>query len=172
MSLADLETGLEWLRSVAGEPSDVPIRLHTHQVGAADLLGAPRMSGGFYARLTDSPYATRAVERSVRCPAAHPLRRAGDPRCAMCDDTGEWTTTTDVYARPLLAALSTLSRAKSRLRPRPEVIVTALLRSGCDPVRAAARLDPPPDERRYLSAVQALYDGYSYTVIAPRRLAA
>jgi hypothetical protein len=168
--LEDLAAGLAWLRSVAGELTDAPLRLHGHQVGASDLLGAPRMSGGFYARLTDSPYATRRVERPVRCPASHPMRSVGEPRCAMCDDTREWITTTDVYAHPLAAALSSLGRARSRLRPRPEAIVRALLGSSCDPIAAGPSLGiSTPDDRRWLSALRALYDQFSYTVMAPAR---
>lgn len=170
-ALENLPTALEWLRSVAGELTEAPTRLHEHAVQPADLLGSPRMSAGFFARLTDSPYATRTIVREVTCPGAHPRRRYGEALCPMCADTGSWPTTVDVYARPLAAALSSLARARSRFRPHPVHIVRALLREGCQPERAALALDPAPDERGFLSAVRALYDQYSYTAIPAMRAA-
>lgn len=167
--LEDLPAALAWLRDVADEPP--PIRLHTQGVAPADLLGAPKMSGGFLHRLTDGPYATRPQTREVRCPAEHPRRQLGEARCVMCDDTGAWITTTDIYVRPLAAALASLRRARSRLQPHPHAIIGELVRAGCDAQAAAGRLGWPPDDRRFLSAVRALYDLFSYTAIAPARAA-
>jgi hypothetical protein len=174
VTLASLEEALDWLREVAQELGDVPTRLHDHAIGA-DLLGAPRMSSAFIGHLSDGPYTTRQAPREVSCPAEHPIRALGEPRCAMCQDTGYWMTSTDVYAHPLRAALSTLTRAHSRLRPHPRHVIDALLRERMDPAAAALRLPGwAPDDRRYLSAIRALYDGFSYTAIAPasRRSAA
>jgi len=164
--LPDLETALEWLRDVAQELGDVPTRLHEHATGA-DLLGAPRMTARFLGHLADGPYTVRSAPREVACPAAHPIRRLGEMRCSMCDDTLSWTTTTDVYAYPLRAALSSLARARSRLRPHPRHVIEALLRERCQPAAAALRLGYAPDDRRFLSALRALYDQYSFTAMAP-----
>lgn len=171
-ALETLPQALEWLRDVAGELADVPTQLHEHAVGA-DLLGAPRMTGPFLHHLTDGPYTVRSAPREVTCPAVHPIRRLGEPRCSMCDDTRSWLTSTDVYAYPLRAALSSLSRARSKLRPHPRQVVDALLRERCDPAGAAERIPGwAPDDRRFLSALRALYDQFSFTVIAPRSRAA
>ncbi len=167
-ALTTLDDALAWLRDVAHELADVPIRLHTHAVQPADLLGSPKLTGAFLAHVTDGPYATREVVREVVCPEAHPIRAASERRCPKCEDTLAWLTATDVYVRPLAAALSTLSRARSRLRPHPRVIVEALLREGCEPERATERIGADMDDRRYLSALRALYDGFSYTAIAAR----
>lgn len=170
-ALTDLGTALTWLASVAGELTEAPVRLHEHAVQPADLLGSPRMTGAFLHRVTDSPFATREVVREVRCPAEHPLRNLGERRCPMCADTLTWLTSTDVYVRPLEAALSALSRARSKLRPHPRVVVGALLRDG--PIGAAERLPGyAPDDQRFLSALRALYDSFSYTAMAPARRAA
>lgn len=170
---ASLEEALAWLRDVAQELADVPTRLHEHAVQPTDLLGAPKMAAAFLRHVDDGPYATRQAPREVSCPAFHPRRRYGEPLCAMCEDTGYWMTATDVYAHPLRAALSTLSRARSKLRPHPRLVIDALLREWCDPAAAALRLPGyAPDDRRYVSAIRALYDGFSYTAMAPARRAA
>lgn len=168
-ALTSIDEALEWLRDVAGELSDVPTRLHEHAVQPSDLLGAPRMSTAFMRRLDGSAFATRAAPRYVRCPAFHPRRRYGDPVCVMCGDTGEWLTTTDVYERPLEAALSALGRARSRMRPHPRHVVEALIREGCEPAGAAERLGQgmTPTDHRFLGAIRAVYDHFSYTAISP-----
>ncbi len=170
-ALQSLDEGLAWLRDVAGELSDVPVRLHEDAVQPSDLLGAPKMTTAFRRRIDGSAMAVRSAPRYVKCPAKHPRRRYGEPVCAMCGDTGEWLTTTDVYERPLAAALSALQRARSRMRPHPRHVLEALLREGCDPAAAALRIDPdmPADDGRFLGAIRALYDHFSYTVIPPAR---
>lgn len=172
-ALATLPEALEWLRDVARELADVPVRLHEHGVQPSDLLGAPRMSGAFLGHVSDGPYTTRPAPRTVACPGEHPIRRLGEARCPMCEDTREWMTTTDVYAYPLRAALSSLGRARSRLRPHPRHVIDALLRERCEPALAALRLPGwESDDRRFLSALRALYDQYSYTAMAPTSRAA
>lgn len=167
-ALTTLPEALTWLRDVAGELSDVPTRLHVHAVQPSDLLGAPKMSTAFMRRLDGNAFQVRSAPRVVTCPALHPRRRYGEARCSMCDDSGEWLTSTDVYERPLAAALSALSRTRSRMRPHPRAVVGALLREGCDTRAATERIGAEMDDRRYLSALRALYDVFSYTAIAAR----
>jgi hypothetical protein len=167
-ALPSLEEALAWLRDVAGELSDVPSRLHDHGTTEGEL-GAPRFAGAFVAHVDAKPFATVGARREVTCPAYHPPRRRDEPRCVMCDDIGYWMTTTDVYERPLAAALDALGRARSRMRPHPRRVIEALLREGLRPAAAALRLEEgmPGDDPRFLGAIRALYDGFSYTAIMP-----
>ena len=158
------------LRDRAAELTDVPLRLHDHAIGDD---GVRRLSPAFLRYLTGSVHASHPITVTVVCPARH---ETGRP-CEQCSDLGSWTTTSDVYDRPLSRALCLAAQRSLKLRPHPVVLVDALIAEDFDLRRAARRVgivivsedQIKTEEARFLSAIRTVHGLFEVTVLRLQR---
>lgn len=165
--VSSLGPALSGLRQRSAELADVPIHLHSREVQPADLGGGPRIAPGFWHRLTGSPRATSTIREEDPCWEHHPVN------CDRCNGAGIRITHREAYLRPFALAFLRLLHARSRQRPHPATVISALLIEDGNIDRAAARLgvvigsadQRRTEEARALSAIRALHGRFEDTVL-------